>query len=67
VGSLVPGLGTAVGAGVGFVVGLGVSVAVDFGALALEERFERPKAEAELMESVTETLAPMRQVFGCVP
>lgn len=66
-GSVVPGLGTAVGAGVGFVVGLGVSVAVDFGALALEEHFDRPTARAELLESVTQTLAPMRQAFGCAP
>lgn len=67
VGSVVPGLGTAVGAGVGFVVGLGVSVAADFGALALEEHFERTKAKDELMESLAETLAPMRQVSGCAP
>jgi len=67
VGTVVPGLGTAVGAGIGAVVGLGVSAAVDFGALALEEHFERRTARAELMESVTEILAPMRESFGCAP
>jgi uncharacterized protein YcfJ len=61
----VPFFGTAVGAVVGAVVGVAVGVGIDIAALALEEGLTRDSMRKDLIESVTETLQPMRDMFAC--
>jgi hypothetical protein len=65
IGSVVPFFGTAVGAVVGAVVGVAVGVGIDIAALALEEGLTRDSMRKDLIESVTETLQPMRDMFAC--
>lgn len=64
-GSIFPVVGTAVGAVVGAVTGLAVGIAIDMTALAIEEGLTRDGMRKELIDSVTETLKPMRETFGC--
>lgn len=66
IGSVVPLIGTAVGAVVGAVVGVAVGVGIDITALAIEEGLTRDAMRKDLIESVTETLQPIRGTFGCV-
>jgi hypothetical protein len=65
VGSLLPGLGTAIGALVGAGAGLVVGVVIDMTALAIEEGLTREAMRKDLIDSVTESLRPMRDSFGC--
>ena len=65
IGSVFPGVGTAVGAAVGAVTGLVVGLAIDMAALAIEEGLTREAMRRDLIDSVTETLRPMRETFGC--
>ena len=65
IGSVVPFFGTTVGAVVGAVVGAAVGVGIDIAALALEEGLTRDSMRKDLIESVTETLQPMRDMFAC--
>lgn len=65
IGSVVPFFGTAVGAAVGAVVGAAVGVGIDIAALAIEEGLTRDSMRKDLIDSVTETLQPMRDAFAC--
>lgn len=65
IGSVVPVIGTAVGAVVGAVVGAAVGVGIDIAALAIEEGLTRDSMRKDLIDSVTETLQPMRDTFAC--
>lgn len=65
IGSIVPFFGTAVGAVVGAVVGTAVGVGIDIAALAIEEGLTRDSMRKDLIDSVTETLQPMRNTFAC--
>lgn len=65
IGSLILGVGTAIGAVVGAVTGLVVGVAIDMTALAIEENLTRDGMRRDLIDSVTETLKPMRETFSC--
>ena len=65
IGSIVPFFGTAVGAVVGAVVGAAVGVGIDIAALAIEEGLTRDSMRKDLIDSVTETLQPMRDTFAC--
>lgn len=65
IGSVVPFFGTAVGAVVGAVVGAAVGVGIDIAALAVEEGLTRDSMRKDLIDSVTETLQPMRDTFAC--
>lgn len=65
IGSAVPLFGTAVGAAVGAVVGVAIGVGMDITALAIEEGLTRAAMRKDLIESVTETLQPMRDTLGC--
>ncbi|MBY0409081.1 MAG: hypothetical protein K2Q97_02895 [Burkholderiaceae bacterium] len=65
IGSAVPLFGTAVGAAVGAVVGVAIGIGMDITALAIEEGLTRAAMRKDLIESVTETLQPMRDTFGC--
>jgi hypothetical protein len=65
VGSIAPGVGTAIGAVVGAVTGFVVGVAIDMAALAIEEGLTRENMRKDLIESVTETLMPIRETFSC--
>ena len=64
-GSVVPLFGTAVGAVVGAAVGAAVGVAIDIAALAIEEGLTRDSMRKDLIDSVTQTLQPMRDTFAC--
>lgn len=65
VGSLFPVVGTAIGAAIGAVTGLVVGVAIDIAALGIEEGLTRDAMKKDLLDSVAETLRPMRETFGC--
>jgi hypothetical protein len=65
VGSFLPGIGTAIGAVVGAVTGVVVGVSIDMVALGIEENLTRDAMRKDLIDSVTETLRPMRETFGC--
>jgi hypothetical protein len=64
-GSFVPGIGTAIFAVVGAVTGVVVSISIDMVALGIEENLTRDAMRKDLIDSVTETLRPMRETFGC--
>ena len=65
IGSVVPFFGTAVGAVVGALAGAAVGVGIDIAALNIEEKLTRESMRKDLIDSVTETLQPMRVTFAC--
>jgi hypothetical protein len=65
IGSIVPGVGTAVGAVIGAATGLAIGTGIDLAMLAAEERLTRADMRRELLEAVTESLAPYRETFAC--
>ncbi len=64
-GSAVPGLGTGVGALAGVAAGLAVGAGVDIAMLAVEESLTRDDMRRDLLASVDESLAPLREAFQC--
>lgn len=64
-GSLFGPLGTIAGAATGALVGGAVTVGIDIAALAAEEKLTRDSMRKDLIDSVTESLQPMRDTFGC--
>jgi hypothetical protein len=65
IGSVFPIVGTAIGAAVGAVSGVVVGIAIDMAALAIDEGLTREAMRKDLVDSVAETLRPMRETFGC--
>ena len=65
IGSVFPIVGTSFGAAVGAISGVVVGIAIDMAALAIEEGLTREAMRKDLIDSVTETLRPMRETFGC--
>jgi hypothetical protein len=65
IGSAVPVVGTFLGAVAGAITGVAVGVGIDIAALAIEEGLTRDSMRKDLIESVTETLQPMRDTFAC--
>ena len=65
IGSAVPVVGTFLGAVAGAITGVAVGVGIDIAALAIEEGLTRDSMRKDLIESVTETLQPMRGTFAC--
>jgi len=65
IGSAVPVVGTFLGAVAGVITGVAVGVGIDIAALAIEEGLTRDSMRKDLVESVTETLQPMRDMFAC--
>jgi hypothetical protein len=64
-GSTLPGPGTAIGSLVGLATGALVAISIDTAALAIEEGLTREAMRKDLIDSVSETLRPMRETFGC--
>jgi|GEM_PF-1438394 len=65
IGSFVPVVGTILGAVAGAFTGVAVGVGIDIAALAVEEGLTRDSMRRDLIDSVTETLRPMRDTFAC--
>lgn len=65
IGSAVPVVGTFLGALAGAFTGVAVGVGIDIAALAIEEGLTRDSMRKDLIDSVTETLRPMRDTFAC--
>ena len=65
IGSAFPVVGTLLGAAAGALTGLVVSAGIDIAALAIEEGLTRDSMRRDLIDSVTETLRPMRDMFAC--
>jgi hypothetical protein len=65
IGAFLGPIGAAVGAGLGAAVGVAVGVGIDIAALAIEEGLTRDSMRKDLIDSVTETLRPMRDTFAC--
>lgn len=65
IGSAVPVVGTFLGMVAGAITGVAVGVGIDLAALAIEEGLTRDSMRKDLIESVTETLQPMRDTFAC--
>lgn len=65
IGSVVPGVGTAIGAGIGALAALVIGTGVDIAMLAAEEQLVRADMRRELLDAVDEALAPTRAVFSC--
>jgi hypothetical protein len=65
IGSMIPGIGTAIGAALGGLFGLAVGIGVDFVALYAEEKLTRDGMRVGLLSAVTESLEPLRRTFDC--
>ncbi|TVS11228.1 MAG: hypothetical protein EA419_08525 [Wenzhouxiangella sp.] len=65
IGSVLPGLGTAIGAAVGGAIGgLAIGVGAEYLILKLEEWYSRDRHRQELIASIDEAEAGLRQQFG---
>ena len=65
IGSVVPGIGTAIGAALGGAIGgLAIGAGAEYLILKLEERFSREGHRQQLLASIDEAEAEVRQQFG---